>query len=311
MGKALVTGGAGFIGSAIARALLGRGWQVRILDNFSTGRRENLADILSQIELIEDTICSPGACRQAAEGCEIVFHEAADVSVPRSMVDPESTHRTNVDGLYNCLVAARERGVRRFVFAGSSAVYGAGAALPTREGALPDPVSPYGASKAIGELYCAMFARCFGVQTVCLRYFNVFGPRQDPASQYAAAIPAFVSRMLRGQRPTVFGTGEQSRDFTFVENVVQANLLAAEAQVSGPVVVNVGCGVGTSLNQIIGVLNGLLGTDLEPLYDKPRPGDIMHSWADIGAAEKLIGYRPAVGFQEGLRKTIDWYRNNL
>ncbi|NIA21578.1 MAG: NAD-dependent epimerase/dehydratase family protein [Anaerolineaceae bacterium] len=311
MGKVLVTGGAGFIGSAIVRALLERGSEVRVLDNFSTGRRENLADILGDIELIEDSICRPEACLRAAQGRQVVFHQAADVSVPRSMIDPGNTHRTNVDGLYNCLVAARERGVRRFVFASSSAVYGPRAALPAGEGALPDPVSPYGTSKAIGELYCAMFARCFGVETVCLRYFNVFGPRQDPASQYAAAIPAFVSRMLHGERPTVFGTGRQSRDFTFVENVVRANLLAAEAPLDGPLVVNIGCGTGTSLNEIIGLLNRLLGTDLQPLYEKSRPGDIMHSWADIAAAEKLIGYRPGVDFAEGLRKAIDWYRDNL
>ncbi|MBN2582881.1 MAG: SDR family oxidoreductase, partial [Planctomycetes bacterium] len=308
MGSVLITGGAGFIGSSLARGLLARGRRVRILDNFVTGRRENLDDILDDVELIEDTICSAEACHRAAKGCDVIFHQAADVSVPRSMIDPENTHRTNVDGLYNCLVAAREQNVPRLVFASSSAVYGPEATLPAVE-ALPfRPISPYGASKAIGELYCAMFSRCFGVQTVCLRYFNVFGPRQDPASQYAAAIPAFVSRMLRGERPTVYGTGEQSRDFTFVDNVVQANLKAAEADLDGPVAVNIGCGQGISLNEIIAVVNGLLGTDLEPVYEPARAGDIMHSWADIAAARQRIGYEPVVDFQEGLHRAIDWYR---
>ncbi|NLX59369.1 MAG: SDR family oxidoreductase [Phycisphaerae bacterium] len=311
MGRVLITGGAGFIGSSLARALLASGARVRILDNFATGRRENLADILDDVEVVEETICSAEACRRAAKGCETIFHQAADVSVPRSMIDPENTHRTNVDGLYNCLVAAREQGVRRLVFASSSAVYGPEATLPAVESLPFRPISPYGASKGIGELYCAMFSRCFGVETVCLRYFNVFGPRQDPASQYAAAIPAFVSRMLRGERPVVFGTGEQSRDFTFVDNVVQANLKAAEATVDGPVVANIGCGRGISLNEIIGVVNGLLGTSLEPVYEAARAGDILHSWADVSAARRLIGYEPSVDFQDGLRRAIEWYRQNL
>jgi UDP-glucose 4-epimerase len=299
--QALVTGGAGFIGSSMVRGLLARGWQVRVLDDFSTGRRSNFQEVAEKIEVLEGSVCDAETCRQAARGCHAVFHLAADVSVPRSMIDPGFTHRINVDGLYNCLVAAREAAVKRFVFASSSAVYGENPEQPKRETMAIEPISPYGASKAIGEVYGGVFSRCFGVPTVCLRYFNVFGPRQDPKSVYAAAIPAFVSRMLKGLRPVVYGDGEQSRDFTFVENIVSANLLAAEAQVDTPVVLNIACGASITVNRIIRELNQLLGTKLEPQYEAPRAGDIKHSWADVSAAEKVLGYKASIGFEEGLR----------
>ncbi len=311
MSKALVTGGAGFIGSSLVRGLLQRGWQVRVLDDFSSGKRGNLEELLPRLDLVTGSVCDAALCRRAAANCDVIFHLAADVSVPRSMIDPEQTHRTNVDGTYNCLVAAREAGVRRFVFTSSSAVYGDDPAQPKIEAMKLDPISPYGGSKAIGELYATVFSRCFGVSTVCLRYFNVFGPRQDPQSQYAAAIPAFVSRMLRGERPTVYGDGEQSRDFTFVENVVQANLAAADARVDGPLVANIACGTSITVNRIIRVLNELLGTRLDPQYEPPRAGDIKHSWADISLARKVLGYEPTVDFEAGLRQAIGWYRENL
>jgi len=309
--RALVTGGAGFIGSNLVRGLLQRRWTVRVLDNFSTGHRSNLDPVASDIELIEGSICDAEACLSAARECDVVFHLAADVSVPRSMRNPESTHRTNVDGLYNCLIAAREAGVGRFVFASSSAVYGEAANPPVCEDQPFKPISPYGASKAIGELYCETFARSFGIETVCLRYFNVFGPNQDPNSQYAAAIPAFVSRMLKGQPPVIFGDGEQSRDFTFIDNVIEANLCAAEADIKAPVTVNIACGKPASVNEIVAQLNKALVTSIEPRYDKPRPGDIRHSWADISAAEQLIGYRPTTGLEDGLSQAVQWYKENL
>ncbi len=309
--KALVTGGAGFIGSAMVRGLLQAGWQVRVIDNFSTGYRHNLDEVADRIELHEASIVDADSCSRACRDCNVVIHLAADVSVPRSMVDPLSTHRTNVDGLYNVLSASRDAGVRRVVFASSSAVYGENPTQPKNERMISEPISPYGASKAIGELYLQAFTRSFGLETVALRYFNVFGPRQDPKSAYAAAIPAFVSKLLSGQRPVIFGTGEQSRDFTFVENVVQANLLAAEAPIDGPLVANIAGGKPTTVNEIVRVIRDLLGADdLEPQYEPIRAGDILHSWADISTAERVLGYRPQVDFAEGLRRAIDWYKEN-
>lgn len=312
MKQALVTGGAGFIGSAMTRGLLDAGWRVRVLDNFSTGYRHNLEEVASRIEIHEGSITDRAACDAACRGCEVVIHLAADVSVPRSMIDPENTHQTNVDGLYNVLSASRSGGVRRVVFASSSAVYGENPDQPKQEEMLVEPISPYGASKAIGELYCQAFSRSFGLETVALRYFNVFGPRQDPKSAYAAAIPAFVSRLMSGRRPVIFGTGEQSRDFTYVENVVAANLRAAEAKISGPVVANIAGGKGTTVNEIVRVIRQLLrADDLEPQYESVRAGDILHSWADVSRAERVLGYRPSVDFAEGLRRTIEWYKANF
>ena len=307
----LVTGGAGFIGSNLVRAILARGRPVRILDNFLTGFRENIAEVAAEIELVEGDIRHPDACLRACRGAEVVFHQAALPSVPRSMADPRASFENNSLGTFNMLMAARETGVRRFVQAASSSAYGAGEELPKRETMLPAPISPYAADKACSELHAAMFHRAFGLQTVCLRYFNVFGPRQDPANQYAGVIAAFASAMIRGRRPTIFGDGKQSRDFTFVENVVRANLLAADAPETHGEVVNIGCGEAVDLNQIAAAFNRLLGTDLQPVYAPPRAGDVRHSLADVTAARNLLGYEPAVRFADGLRLTLDWYREAI
>ena len=307
----LVTGGAGFIGSNLARALLQEGRRVRVLDNFLTGFRINLADVLADIEFIECDIRGADACQAACRSVEVVFHQAALPSVPRSMENPRASFENNVLGTFNILMAARDQGVRRVVLAASSSAYGDTEELPKRETMPLRPLSPYAADKAAGELYAAMFSRAFGLQTVSLRYFNVFGPRQDPANQYAGVIAAFAAAMLRGRRPTIFGDGTQSRDFTFVQNVVHANLLAAAAPEVRGEVVNIGCGEAINLNQMVAVFNEILGTHLEPIYAPSRPGDVKHSLADISAAARLIGYRPQVRFADGLRRTIEWYRHAI
>ena len=304
----LVTGGAGFIGSNLVRALLDRGLAVRVLDNFATGFRENLQEVADRIDLVEGDIRDPAVCRAAADGAAVVYHQAAVPSVPRSMKDPQTSFDANLVGAHNMLMAARDAGVRRFVFAASSSAYGAGQDLPKREGMPLAPLSPYAASKAAGELYTSTFHRAFGLDTVSLRYFNVFGPRQDPSNQYAGVIAAFATQMLRGRPPVIFGDGTQSRDFTFVENVVHANLLAAEAPELGGEVVNIGCGDRTDLNAMVGVFNAILGTDLAPVYEPLRPGDVKHSLADIAAARDLLGYEPRVAFKDGLERTVEWYR---
>ena len=304
----LVTGGAGFIGSHLVRAILARGKRVRVLDDFSTGFRANLEEVLGDIELIDGDVRDEDTCRRACADASVVLHEAAIPSVPRSMEDPKGCFDANVVGTHNMLMAAHDGGVRRFVFAASSSAYGAGEELPKRESLPVLPVSPYAAAKAAGELLASTFYRAFGLQTVSLRYFNVYGPRQDPSNQYAGVIAAFASRMLRGKPPVIYGDGTQSRDFTYVENVVQANLLAAEAPALGGEVVNVGCGQAVDLNHMVADFNAVLGTDLEPVYEPTRAGDVMHSLADIKAARDLLGYEPRVPFAEGLRQTIDWYR---
>lgn len=304
----LVTGGAGFIGSNLARALLEDGRTVRVLDDFSTGFRENLDDIKDDIDLVEGDIRNADTCRRACEGIEIVFHEAAIPSVPRSMEDPQTTFDANTVGTHNMLMAARDRRVRRFVFAASSSAYGEAEELPKRETMPVLPVSPYAAAKAAGELYVSTFCRSFGLETVSLRYFNVFGPRQDPTNQYAGVIAAFASRMLRGRQPIIFGDGTQSRDFTYIDNVLAANLLAAKAGEVHGEIVNIGCGEAADLNQMVTVFNEILGTDLDAVHEPPRPGDVKHSLADITAARDLLGYEPQVGFADGLRQTIAWYR---
>jgi len=306
--KWLVTGGAGFIGSNLVRAILAKGVGVRVLDNFATGFRENLEEVIEHVELVEGDIRDAAVCRRAAKGTAVVFHQAAIPSVPRSMADPQGSFDANVVGTHNMLMAARDAGVRRFVFAASSSAYGASEELPKRETMPLLPLSPYAAAKAAGELYVATFYRAFGLQTVALRYFNVFGPRQDPMNQYAGVIAAFATRMLRGQRPTIYGDGSQSRDFTFVENVVHANLLAADAAEVHGEVVNIGCGEAIDLNAMVDVFNQSLGTSLEAVYEPPRAGDVKHSLADISAATRLLGYRPQVWFAEGLQETIEWYR---
>ena len=304
----LVTGGAGFIGSNLARALLEDGRTVRVLDDFSTGFRENLDDIKDDIDLVEGDIRNADTCRRACEGIEIVFHEAAIPSVPRSMEDPQTTFDANTVGTHNMLMAARDRRVRRFVFAASSSAYGEAEELPKRETMPALPVSPYAAAKAAGELYVSTFCRSFGLETVSLRYFNVFGPRQDPTNQYAGVIAAFASRMLRGRQPIIFGDGTQSRDFTYIDNILTANLLAAKAGEVHGEIVNIGCGEAADLNQMVTVFNEILGTDLDAVHEPPRRGDVKHSLADITAARDLLGYEPQVGFADGLRQTIAWYR---
>ena len=304
----LVTGGAGFIGSNLVRALLEEGRSVRVLDNFSTGFRENLQEVAGDVDLVEGDIRDADTCRRACTGAEVVSHQAAIPSVPRSMADPQGCFEANVVGTHNMLLAARDAGVRRFVFAASSSAYGAGEELPKRETMPVLPLSPYAAAKAAGELLASTWHRAYGLETVSLRYFNVFGPRQDPTNQYAGVIAAFATRMLRGRRPIIFGDGTQSRDFTFVENVVRANLLAAGAPKVHGEVVNIGCGEATDLVQMVRDFNNLLGTDLEPIYEAPRPGDVKHSLADVSAARDLLGYEPTVRFADGLRQTIDWYR---
>lgn len=304
----LVTGGAGFIGSHLARKFAGMGHRVRVLDNLSTGRLENLAPVLSSIELVEADMRDPEVCLRACSGIEFVFHEAAIPSVPKSVDDPQPSHDANVTGTFNLLRAAVQQKVRRFIYAGSSSAYGDTEESPKHEGITPRPLSPYAVQKLAGEHYARAFHNCYGLETITLRYFNVFGPDQDPKSEYAAAIPAFVTRMLAGERPKVYGDGSQSRDFTYIDNVVHGNMLAMEAEATCGESVNVACGSAMTINQVISEINHVLGTKLEPVYTALRPGDVMHSSADIRLAEKLLGFEPVVTFAQGLRQAIDYYR---
>ena len=304
----LVTGGAGFIGSHLATALVERGDRVRVLDNLSTGHRANLAHLASRLELIEGDITDAALVARAVEGVDCVFHEAALASVPRSVEAPLDTNAACVTGTVTLLDAARRAGVRRLVYAGSSSAYGEQPTSPKYETDLPAPISPYGAAKLAAEYYCQAFAATYGFETVVLRYFNVFGPRQDPNSPYSAVIPLFLCAMLAGKRPTVYGDGHQSRDFTYVENVVHANLLAADAANVTGRVLNVANGRATSLLDLLKQLNELLGTSIEPIHAPPRPGDIRESLADISAANTLLGYKPPVSFEDGLKRSIDYYR---
>lgn len=303
----LVTGGAGFIGSNLVEALLERGHRVRVLDNFSTGKRENLSPFQNQIDLIEGDIRSYHLVQQAVEGVEVILHEAALPSVPRSINDPITTNEVNVIGTLNVLEAARKAGVRRVVYASSSSVYGNSPALPKDEDMVPNPLSPYAVSKLAGEKYCQVFSKIYGLETVALRYFNVFGPRQDPNSQYSAVIPTFIARMRNGGRPVIFGDGEQSRDFTYVANVVQANLLAASSDSDSGLVMNCACGERTTLNELVQHIAATTGRDPDAIYADPRPGDVRHSFANIDRAREHLGYEPTVGFAQGLRMTINAY----
>jgi UDP-glucose 4-epimerase len=309
MATYLVTGVAGFIGSSIARALIARGDRVRGIDNFSTGKRENLIG-LEAVDLIEGDLNSPGMAGRACGGVGCIFHEAALPSVPRSVQDPVASNEANVDATVKLLDAARNCGVRRVVYAGSSSAYGNSPSLPKREDMLPAPLSPYAVSKLTGELYMSVFYRVYGLETVTLRYFNVFGPHQDPASQYSGVLAVFISRMLRHEIPTIHGDGEQSRDFTYIDNVVSANLLAAAAdagKVAGRVF-NVAAGSRISVNETVELLRELTGYNGEVAHDDDRPGDVKHSLADISSAQSQFGYRVEVEFRDGLRKTVDWYR---
>ena len=311
MANYLVTGGGGFIGSNLVRALLKAGHSVRVLDNFETGKRENLEEIKDRIDLIEGDIRDPDTCAAACKDMEVVLHQAALGSVPRSVADPATSNAVNVGGTVNMLWAAKEAKCRRFVFAASSAAYGESPQLPKQEDMMPAPISPYGVTKLTCEHYCRVFYLNYGLETFSLRYFNVFGPRQDPNSQYAAVIPKFVSALLHGERPVVFGDGEQTRDFTYIDNVIQANLLAAEAPNAQGQVINIACHDQISLNRILDILRELLATDIEAEYADTRAGDIKHSLADISRAKKLLGFDPRIDFEQGLRLAIDWYKENL
>ena len=302
--KALVTGGAGFIGSNLAHALLARGHDVRLLDNFSTGHRANIE--LLDAEVVEGDLRSYERVAAAVGGVEVVFHQGALPSVPRSIQDPLTSTAVNVEGTLNVILAARDAGVRRVVFASSSSVYGDAPGMPRRESQPLSPLAPYAVSKLAAEQYCMVANRVYGVETVALRYFNVFGERQDPLSGYAAVIPKFIRMMLDGQRPTIFGDGETSRDFTHVENVVEANLAAAVEPAAAGRVMNIAVGSSHTLNELVSELQGLVDSELEPEYGPPRPGDVSESLADVSLARELLGYEPRIEFEEGLQRTIAW-----
>ncbi|MBN1274278.1 MAG: SDR family oxidoreductase [Candidatus Aminicenantes bacterium] len=307
MSEFLVTGGAGFIGSHLVEELVKKGHSVRIVDNLLTGKRENIEPFQDHVEFIEGDIRDFDLCRRAAKGIEYVLHQAALPSVPRSLEDPILTNSINISGTLNLLIAARDAGVDRFVFASSSSVYGDEPGLPKKEGKEGDPLSPYALSKMTGEKYCGIFFKEFGFPTVCLRYFNIFGPRQDPFSQYAAVVPLFITRTLEHKGIVIYGDGEQSRDFTFVGNVVEANILACKASIAAGGIFNIACGERTTVNHLSEEIGNILKTDVRPKYEEVRPGDIRHSFADISLAQKMLNYEPLILLEEGLRRTIDWY----
>ena len=302
----LVTGGGGFIGSHLVERLLAEGYGVRVLDNFATGHRENLSAVLEDVELVEGDIQSYERVHNAVRGCDLIFHQAALPSVPRSIQDPLTSNASNVIGTLNVLLAARDAGVRRVVYASSSSVYGANTELPKRETSPALPIAPYPVSKLAGEGYCRSFSEVYGLETVALRYFNVFGPRQDPLSQYAAVIPTFITAFLDGKRPVVFGDGEQSRDFTYVQNVVEANLLAAGSEAVSGGIFNIACGERITLNEVVEELRSLTGRDLEAIHADSRPGEVRHSLADISTAGEALGYEPEVDFRAGLRLALEY-----
>jgi len=311
MEKFLVTGGAGFIGSNICKRLVSQGCFVRVIDNFITGKKSNLAEVIDKIEFIQADTGDSEVAQSAMKDIDAVLHQGALPSVPRSVDDPAATHKHCVDATFTLLLAARDAGVKRFVYAASSSAYGDAPTSPKVETMPPSPLSPYAVGKLVGEYYCSVFSHVFGLETISLRYFNVFGPQQDPTSQYAAAIPAFVTAILRDEPPIIYGDGEQSRDFTYVDNVVDANLLAARAKRTEGEVVNIACGQAVTVNEIIAMINKLLGKNVKPKYAAPRAGDVKHSLADITAAKKLISFKPTVSFHDGLRLAINWYRDNL
>jgi len=305
--KTLVTGGAGFIGSNVVRALLDRGDDVRVLDNFSTGNRANLAEIAGDLQLVEGELRSYERVHNAVRGVEVVFHLGALGSVPRSVQDPLTSSAVNVEGTLNVLLAARDESVRRVVFASSSSIYGNQDELPLRETMAPDPISPYGVAKLAAERYCVSFSRVYpSFETVVLRYFNVFGPRQDPRSQYAAVVPLFLTAIAAGEPVTIFDDGEQSRDFTYVDNVVAANLLAADAKGASGQIFNISAGAPSSVNELAEAIGHLLGKDVERRYLPPRPGDLRNSWADVSKARDVLGYETSVSLEDGLQRTADF-----
>jgi len=307
MSHYLVTGGAGFIGSHLAEELVRRGHQVRVLDNLSTGKRKNLEHIAG-VEFIEGDVADPDACVRSVQGIDFVLHQAAIPSVPRSVKDPVTSNRANIDGSLNILVAARDAGVKRLVYAGSSSAYGDTPTLPKREDMPTDPLSPYALQKLVAEQYCRMFTRLYGLETVTIRYFNVFGPRQDPGSPYSGVISLFSTALLERREPTVYGDGEQTRDFTYIANVVDGVLRACTAPGASGEVINVATGGRVSLNELLRTINRIVGTDLAARYAEGRAGDVRDSQADITKARRLLGYEPLVQFEEGLRRTLDWCR---
>jgi UDP-glucose 4-epimerase len=305
----LVTGGAGFIGSHLAGALVERGKKVRILDNLCTGHRKNIAHLEGKVEFIEGDLVNRADVERALDGVDIVYHQAALASVPRSVDVPLDTNAACVTGTVTLLDVARQGGVRRIVYAGSSSAYGDQPTPAKSEGLLPLPLSPYAAAKVAGEFYLQAFTATYGLPTVTIRYFNVFGPRQDPNSQYAAVIPKFITQMLAGEQPTIFGDGKQSRDFTYIENIIHGNLLAAEAPDAVGKTINVACGTSYDLLQLVDGINQALGTNFKPNFEPARAGDVRDSLADISLARKLLKYEPVVGFEEGLKRTVEWYRS--
>ncbi len=308
--KFLVTGGAGFIGSNIVGELLKRGHDVRVIDNFSSGKRENLKDFKKDFELVEGDIRSYHILQQAVKGIEVVLHQAALPSVPRSIKDPITSNDVNVNGTLNILEASVYNGVRRVIYASSSSVYGDNPELPKNESMLPNPLSPYAVSKLAGEKYCSVFSRIYGLETIALRYFNVFGPNQDPSSQYSAVIPKFIKSIVNNEQPVIYGDGEQSRDFTFVSNVVDANILSATSKCESGIAMNCAFSGFITLNDLVDKINKNLGKNIKPLYEKPRAGDIKHSFADIKLAMEKINYKPEVDFDTGLDFTIQSFLNS-
>jgi len=303
----LVTGGAGFIGSHIAKRLLEKGYKVKVVDNLATGKLKNISDVLNKIKFIKGDLADLKFTKKAIKDVDFICHQAAIPSVARSIEDPLTTHQANINATLNLLWATKEsKKIKKFVFASSSSIYGDSPKLPKKEDFPPNPISPYALAKYTSEKYCELFYELYGLPTVSLRYFNVFGPNQDPKSEYSAAIPKFISLMIKNKRPIVYGDGEQTRDFTDVENVVSANLLALKSKANG--VFNIACGKRVSLNQIIALLNKILNKNIKPIYKPKRPGDIKHSLADINKARKLLKYKPKIGIEEGLRKTIDWLK---
>ena len=304
----MVTGGAGFIGSHLVEALLGRGHMVRVVDNFSTGKRENISGFINRIELLTGDLSESETARRAVDGISCIFHQAALGSVPRSVADPLSTHRSNVDGTLNLLIEARSAGVRRIVVAGSSSVYGANPALPKNESLLIAPLSPYAVTKAVQELYARAFFATYGLETVTLRFFNVYGPRQDPHSIYAAVIPRFITALLTKKQPVIYGDGEQTRDFTYVEDVVEANLKAMDADGAAGEVLNVAAGGQASINQLLHEISSIMGVKADPVHEPLRVGEVRHSRADNSRAKELLGWQPRTSLKEGLKKTVEYFR---
>jgi UDP-glucose 4-epimerase len=310
MSKVLVTGGAGFIGSHLTEALLRKGYSVRVLDDFSTGKRENLIfdKAYPSLEIIEGDIRDFSTCQKAMKGMEYVFHQAALPSVQRSVEDPETSNAINVGGTLNILLAAKEVGVKRVIYASSSSVYGDTPTLPKHEEMPSNPLSPYALQKYVGEQYCRLFYQLYSLETIALRYFNIFGPKQDPNSLYSAVIPKFIDALLQGRPPIIFGDGEQSRDFTYIENVVQANLLAMSAKDLHGEAINIAYGKRISLNQLLNLLKEILGSKLSPIHEEPRQGDVRHSLADIRKGKEIINYEPTVGIEIGLKKTVEFFQ---